>query len=212
MQESVFDPSSPFAVQFAAQSSATLHEAAGRIGALSSQIKAIAPGMRISGPAFPLQLDPGDNYGLHEALYAAPRGSVLVIDAYDFLEAGPFGEIMAVAAITCGIAGLVTSGSVRDRDAIAKLGFPVFSKGVCIKGTAKVCPPRIGRSIIIDGVVIEPGDMLLGDSDGVVVIPRNQCETVLAAAIERERKEAEIIERIRAGERTMDIYNFGITS
>ncbi len=212
MQESVFDPSSPFAVQFAAQSSATLHEAAGRIGALSSQIKAIAPGMRISGPAFTLQLDPGDNYGLHEALYAAPRGSVLVVDAYDYLEAGPFGEIMAVAAITRGIAGLVTSGSVRDRDAIAKLGFPVFSKGVCIKGTAKVCPPRIGRSIIINRVVIEPGDMLLGDSDGVVVIPRNQYETVLAAAIERERKEAEIIERIRAGERTMDIYNFEITS
>lgn len=209
MQESFFDPSSPFALQFAQQSSATLHEAAGRIGALSSHIKPIALGMRISGPAFPLQLDPGDNLGLHEALYAAPRGSVLVIDAYDFLEAGPFGEIMAVAAQTRGIAGLVTTGSVRDRDAIAKLGFPVFSKGVCIKGTAKFCPPRIGRTIHIDGIVIEPGDMVLGDNDGVVVIPRSQSERVLLSAIERERKEATIMERIRAGERTLDIYNFG---
>jgi 4-hydroxy-4-methyl-2-oxoglutarate aldolase len=193
---------------WAKQSSATLHEVTGRIGALSSAIKPIAPGMRVSGPAFTLQLNPGDNLGLHEALYAAPAGSVLVVDAFDYLEAGPFGEIMALAAQTRGLAGLVTSGSVRDRDAITALGFPVFSKGLCIKGTAKDCPPRIGCTIVIDGVVIASGDMLLGDSDGVVVIPAAHSSQALQAAIAREAKEADIMQRIRQGERTLDIYNF----
>lgn len=195
--------------QYAQQSSATLHEAAGRTGALSSRIKPIAPNMRLCGPAFPLQLNPGDNLGLHHAIYAAPIGSVLVIDALDYLEAGPFGEIIAVAAQTQGLAGLLTSGSVRDRDAIERLGFPVFSKGVCIKGTEKNCRPRINQSVIIDGVVIHPGDIVVGDSDGVVIIAREQAEEVLAAAIVREAKETQIMARIRAGERTLDIYDFG---
>jgi 4-hydroxy-4-methyl-2-oxoglutarate aldolase len=190
------------------QSSATLHEAAGRVGALSSAIKPIAQGMRLGGPAFPLQLNPGDNLGLHHAIYSAPAGSVLVIDAFDYLEAGPFGEIMALAAQVKGLAGLVTSGSVRDKDAITALAFPVFSKGICIKGTAKDCPPRIGMPVVIDGVMIEPGDMVLGDSDGVVVIPKAQAADVLQAAIEREAKEADIMRRIRQGERTLDIYHF----
>jgi 4-hydroxy-4-methyl-2-oxoglutarate aldolase len=198
------------AALWAQQSSATLHEAAGRIGALSSAIKPIAPGMRISGPAYPLQLDPGDNLGLHAAIYAAPSGSVLVIDAFDYLEAGPFGEIMATAAQARGLTGLLTTGSVRDRDAIAALGFAVFAKGLSIKGTAKNCPPRVGQPVVIDGIVINPHDMLLGDSDGVVVIPAMQAEQVLVAAIAREAKEADIMRRIRQGERTLDIYNFKV--
>jgi 4-hydroxy-4-methyl-2-oxoglutarate aldolase len=198
-----------FSGAHAEQSVATVHEAAGRIGALSSAVKPIAAGMKLSGPAFPLSLKPGDNLALHEALYAAPAGSVLVVDAYDFLEAGPFGEIMAVAAQVRGIAGLVTSGSVRDRDAIAALGFPVFAKGLCVKGTDKHVPAKLGAPALIDGVVVHPGDWVLGDADGVVVIPAAAADEVLQRSIEREAKERKVIERIRQGERTLDVYNFG---
>jgi len=165
--------------------------------------------MKMSGPAFPLSLRPGDNLALHEAIYLAPAGSILVIDAYDYLEAGPFGEIMAVAAQVRGIAGLLTSGSVRDSDAIAALGFPVFAKGICVKGTDKYVPARLGQSVVIDGVDVHPGDWVLGDNDGVVVISSQRSELVLQRAIEREAKERQIIERIRAGERTLDVYDFG---
>jgi 4-hydroxy-4-methyl-2-oxoglutarate aldolase len=195
----------------ARQSTATVHEAAGREGALSHAVKPIAAGMRLSGSAFPFALKPGDNLALHQALYAAPAGSVLVVDAHDFLDAGPFGEIMAVAAMARGLVGLVTSGSVRDRDAIAALGFPVFAKGVCIRGTDKFVPARFGRAVVIDGVQIEPGDWILGDADGVVVIPRLRADEVLARAIEREALEREVIDRVRRGERTLDIYDLAAT-
>lgn len=202
-------PSAPrFDAAYAEQSVATVHEAAGRIGALSHAIKPIAPGMKLSGPAYPLQLKPGDNLALHEALYQAPAGSVLVIDAFDFLEAGPFGEIMAIAAQVRGLSGLVTSGSVRDRDAIAALGFPVFSKGLCVRGTDKHVPAMLDSSIVIDGVSVAPGDWVLGDSDGVVAIPARRAADVLELSIEREAKERDIIARIRQGARTLDIYNF----
>jgi 4-hydroxy-4-methyl-2-oxoglutarate aldolase len=201
-------PLARFGGAYAEQSVATVHEAAGRIGALSSAVKPIAPGMKLSGTAFPFSLKPGDNLALHEALYEAPAGSVLVIDAFDFVEAGPFGEILAVAAQVRGIVGLVTSGSVRDRDAIAALGFPVFAKGLSVKGTDKHAPARLG-AVVIDGVVVNPGDWVLGDSDGVVVIPAAAVDEVLQRSIEREAKERQIIERIRQGERTLDVYNFG---
>lgn len=204
-------PSPSFDGAYAEQSVATVHEAAGRIGALSSALKAIAPGMKLSGPAFPFSLKPGDNLAIHEAVYAAPAGSVLVIDAYDFLESGPFGEIIAVAAQVRGIAGLVTSGSVRDRDAIAALGFPVFAKGLSVKGTDKLVPARLGGPVVIDSVVVNPGDWVLGDADGVVVIPARSAEAVLQRSIEREAKERTIIERIRQGARTLDVYNFANT-
>src|SRR4030095_1679495 len=165
--------------------------------------------MNLPAPAFPFTLKPGDNLAIHEALYEAPAGSVLVIDAYDFLEAGPFGEIIAVAAQVRGIVGLVTSGSVRDRDAIAALGFPVFAKGLCVKGTDKLVPAKLGGPVVIDGVVVQRGDWVLGDADGVVVIPAAAAETVLTQSIEREVKERAIIERIRQGARTLDVYNFG---
>lgn len=194
---------------YAQQSVATVHEAAGRIGALSSAVKPIALGMKLSGPAFPFSLKPGDNLALHEAIYEAPVGSILVIDAQDFLEAGPFGEILAVAAQTRGIAGLVTTGSVRDRDAIVALGFPVFAKGLCVKGTDKFVPGRFGAEIVVDCVVVRPADWVLADADGVVVVPASSAAAVLQLSIEREAKERTIIERIRSGARTFDVYNFG---
>ncbi|MFN5540778.1 MAG: RraA family protein, partial [Betaproteobacteria bacterium] len=148
-----------------------------------------------------------DNLALHEAIYQAPLGSVLVVDAFDYLEAGPFGEIMAVAAMTRGLRGLVTSGSVRDREAIGALGFAVFSKGISVKGTEKHVTAQFPQAVSIDDVSIVPGDWVLGDADGVVIIPANRAGEVLERAVERERKERDILARIRAGERTLDIYH-----
>ena len=192
---------------YAEQSVATVHEAAGRIGALSSAVKPIWEGMRVSGPAFPVSLTARDNLALHEAIYQAPAGSVLVVNAYDYLEAGPFGEIMAVAAMARGLRGLVTSGSVRDRAAIGALGFPVFAKGISVKGTEKHVTASFPQAVSIDGVSILPGDWVLGDADGVVIIPEHLAREVLAGSIQREQKEQNILARIRAGERTLDIYH-----
>ena len=203
MDTSVVSPAGArFTGPYAEQSVATVHEAAGRSGALSHAVKPIAPGMKVCGAAFPLRLCPGDNLALHEALYEAPAGSVLVVDAFDYLEAGPFGEIMTVAAQVRGIAALVTSGSVRDRDAIAALGFAVFAKGLSVKGTVKDVPARLGRAVVIDGIEIHPGDWVLGDSDGVVVIAQQRAEAILQRAIEHEAKERRVIERIRTSAST----------
>jgi 4-hydroxy-4-methyl-2-oxoglutarate aldolase len=196
---------------FSEQSSATLHEVAGRSGALSSNVKPIAGHMRVAGVAFPMQLKPGDNLALHQAIYEAPEGAVLMIDAFDATEFGPFGEIMAVAAQARGLAGLVTSGAVRDSEAITKLGFPVFSKGVCIRGTDKHVPGRFGLPVVIDGVVIHPGDFVLGDADGVVIIPHSRAAALTDAAVERELREREIMQRLRNGARTLDVYSFATT-
>ncbi len=198
--------------RFAGQSSATLHEVAGRTGALSSRVKSIALGLKVAGVAFPMQLKPGDNLALHQAIYQAPANSVLMIDAFDSIEFGPFGEIMAVAAHARGLRGLVTTGAVRDRDAIAAMGFAVFSKGICIRGTEKYVPGQFGQAIVMDGVVVHPGDFVLGDSDGVVVIPHARAAELTHAAVEREAKEQQIMQRLREGARTLDIYGFAKTA
>jgi 4-hydroxy-4-methyl-2-oxoglutarate aldolase len=178
---------------------ATAHEAQGRTGALSATLKPLQRGMRLCGPAYPLRLAPGDNLGLHYAAAAAAVGDVLVIDAQDQLEHGPFGEILAIFAQVRGLAGLLTSGSVRDSAQIAALGLPVFCKGVSMKGTNKRVVPDVCSPIGIDGVTIRPGDLVLGDDDGVVVVPRETASAVLAKSLARVAAEAETIELVRAG-------------
>lgn len=178
---------------------ATVHECQGRSGALSAALKPLAPRDRVCGPAYTLRLAPGDNLGLHFAIVAAQRGDVLVIDAGDAIEHGPFGELLALTAQVRGLGGLVTSGSVRDAEAIAALGFAVFCKGVSIKGTAKQVLPDVARPIAIDGVAIRPGDLVVGDADGVVVVPREHAAAVVAKAQARAASEAAAMARIRAG-------------
>lgn len=190
-------------------SSATVHEASGARGALSSRIKPIAPEMKVCGTAVTVKVRPGDNLILHKAIYVAKAGDVIVADADGFTEAGPWGEIMAVAALARGIAGLVISGSVRDAEAMQALGFPVFSCGLCIKGTEKTSLGLINHPLNLDNVTINPGDLILGDRDGVVVVKREESEEVFMKSMAREEKEKGIKERLRNGEATLDIYGFG---
>jgi 4-hydroxy-4-methyl-2-oxoglutarate aldolase len=145
---------------------------------------------------------------LHKAIYVAQPGDVIVADAEGYTEAGAWGEIMAVAAQKRGIAGLVFNGGVRDAQAMSELGFPVFSRALCIKGTEKISLGWINHPLILDNVIIHPGDLILGDRDGVVVVKREEAEEVLQKSLAREEKERGVKERLMRGESTLDIYGF----
>lgn len=187
-------------------SSATVHEAYGRRGALSSRIKPVDNRMKLCGPAMTVKLRPGDNLMLHKAIYVAQPGDVIVADAQGFCEAGAWGEIMTVAAMERGLGGLVFNGAVRDTREIAELGFPVFCVGVSIKGTEKTSLGLINHPLIMNDVLINPGDLVLGDVDGVVVVSRDDAVEVVSTSEERQRAEARDMERLRAGETTLDMY------
>jgi 4-hydroxy-4-methyl-2-oxoglutarate aldolase len=189
-------------------SAASVHEAAGRRGALPSRIKPIHDAMHIHGPAFTVQLAPGNNLGLHRAIYAAAPGDVLVAHAGEQLEFGYWGEILNEAASARGLAGLVIDGGVRDVERLRATAFPVFAANVCIRGTVKAPTAAIelNKTIRIGEVPIRSGDLVVGDVDGVVVIPRADAPQVLRASAERDRHEESLIRRIRAGESTLAIY------
>jgi 4-hydroxy-4-methyl-2-oxoglutarate aldolase len=187
---------------------ATIHEAYGARGALGCHIKPIHADMKLCGPVVTVKARPGDNLLIHKAIYVAQPGDVLLVDTTAYVEGGVWGGIMAVAAMQRGIAGLVTDGSVRDTAEMIKMGFPVFSQGISIKGTTKTCLGSINHPIQFQGVGIEPGDLIAGDADGVVVIARKDVPDVLQKAREREQKEAKIIEELKKGQTTLELYGF----
>ncbi|WP_395474583.1 RraA family protein [Saccharopolyspora spinosa] len=151
---------------------ATVHEAQGGTGALDSAVKPLHPAMAVAGPALTVDCKPADNLAIQHAVTLARPGDVLVVDAKAFLEAGPWGDILTLYAQQVGITGLVIDGSVRDSQAIVDMGFPVFCRGICIKGTGKNQPGKVNETIICGGVTINPGDVVVGDADGVVVVRR----------------------------------------
>jgi 4-hydroxy-4-methyl-2-oxoglutarate aldolase len=187
--------------------SATLHEAMGKRGALPGRIKPIWPESVLVGVALTVKSRPGDNIMLHKAVSLAQPGDILVVDCDGFLEAGLWGEIISVAAMQRGVAGIVTNGAVRDTMPIRALVFPVFCAGISIKGTTKAVGGTINLPVSFEGVVVHPGDVVVGDNDGVVVVPRDEADRVLEAATAKEKAEADIIRRIRNGESTMDLLN-----
>jgi 4-hydroxy-4-methyl-2-oxoglutarate aldolase len=193
---------------------ATLHEAAGQIGALPSSITPVATGMKLAGSAMTVAVMPGDNLMLHRAIYVARAGDVLVTYAGGAREHGYFGEVMASAAMARGIAGLVIDGGIRDADRISELGFPVFATLRCIRGTTKLSdgPGAVGSPIVIGDVLVQPGDLIVADGDGVIALPSLDCERIVEAGYAREVKEREIIARLRAGETTLEIYGWEHTS
>jgi 4-hydroxy-4-methyl-2-oxoglutarate aldolase len=187
---------------------ATVHEASGGKGALSSAIKPLDFRSSLCGPAITIACRPGDNLMLHKAIYVAEPGDVLVATVGEYAEAGPWGEIMAWAAQVRGVAGLIIDGSVRDAGAITKLQFPVFSRSLCIKGTTKECLGLINHPINIGGVTIRPGDLVLGDADGVVAVAREDVVDVLARSKARREKEEKVKEELKKGRSTLEIFGF----
>ncbi|MDX3193424.1 S-adenosylmethionine--2-demethylmenaquinone methyltransferase [Streptomyces sp. MN03-5084-2B] len=189
-------------------SSATVHEAAGRTGALPSAIKPLHPSMHLEAPAFPVKAPPEDNLWLHRAVYAACPGEVLVVDTGGGLEFGYWGEILAEAATARGLAGLIIHGGVRDSARLVEMGWPVFAERVCIRGTGK--DPHgdgeLGEPVLIGEQTVRLGDLIVADADGVVVVPAERVAEVRRLSAEREAAEADYLRRIRSGESTLDIY------
>ncbi|MDH4608076.1 dimethylmenaquinone methyltransferase [Pseudomonas sp. BN102] len=184
--------------------SSTLYEASGLPTAVDPAIRPVWRGAFIAAPAYPLECSPGDNLALHLALERAPQGSVLVVGTGNFL-AGYWGEVLTVAAQAAGVVGLVIDGGVRDIQAIEKLGFPVFSRGVSVKGTVKATAPSIGAPIPFNGAQVAPGDLVVADDDGVVIIPRAEVERTLAEGEARADKEARMMAALREGRTTVEL-------
>ncbi|MGK9230337.1 4-carboxy-4-hydroxy-2-oxoadipate aldolase/oxaloacetate decarboxylase [Inquilinus limosus] len=189
----------------AAFSPPTLHEAMGQRGAMPACIKPIYPGMKLAGSALTVRCKPGDNLAIHVAAASAQPGDVLVVDNDGFVESGPFGDVLATACQARGVVGLVIDGCVRDGPCLREMGFPVFSRGLAMKGAAKTHPGEVGVPIVCAGVAVSPGDVVIGDDDGVVVVPRALIALALKAAREREDTEDAIKEKLKAGATTLDL-------
>lgn len=190
-------------------SAATLHEAYGRRGALPSHLKPLDRHMRINGPALPVRCPPGDNLWIHRAMAAAQPGDVLVVDCGEGDEFGYWGGIMATSAVALKLGGLVITGGVRDSLELLELGFPTFAGRICIQGTGKDPDGdgAVGNPVRIGNVTVRKGDLIVGDADGIVVLPPHAAAWVVPAGQERDAKEAAILERVRAGELTLEVYN-----
>jgi len=187
---------------------ASIHEAAKRIGALPAAIKPVAASFRIAGPAFTVWGPPADNLWIHRALALARPGDVLVAYAGGFYEAGYWGEILSTAAVNARLAGLVIDACVRDGALLEGVGFPVFARGIAIQGTQKDFGAlgALNRPILVGNVVVHPGDLIVGDADAVVSIPAADAARVVELALARERDEQRIMERLAAGETTLRVY------
>ncbi|GHE76194.1 methyltransferase [Amycolatopsis deserti] len=186
-------------------STATIHEAQGRLGALSSALKPVDPGMSLCGPAFTVRCAPRDNLMLQVAIAHAQPGDVVVVSAGEYAEAGSFGDVLANACQAKGLAGLVTDTGVRDTAELRKLGFPVFSYSVSIKGTVKETVGPMAEPIQIGGELVRPGDVIRGDADGLVVVRREDLAYAIERARKREEAEAAYIAAYRSGRSVIEV-------
>jgi len=188
-------------------SPATIHEAQGRRGALSSRLKPVDYRMKLCGPAFTVKSSPRDNIMLQLAINYAKPGDIIVVSAGEYEEAGSFGDVLANACLAKGIGGLVTDTGVRDTLQLRELGLPVFSLSTCIKGTVKETLGTTNDSIIVGGEIIHPGDVIVGDADGLVVVRRDEVAEVAKLSQAREDAEAGYIAAYKAGKSVVEVSN-----
>ena len=178
---------------------AILADVAGRRGGLHGRIQALRHRMKLAGSALTVEVRPGDNLMIHAAIALARPGDVLVIDGKGDQSAALMGTIMMNACRQVGIAGVVIDGAVRDSVEIDEMGFPVFSVGTNPNGPTKLASGRIGHPVSVGGVAVRPGDLIIGDADGVVVVEREKVQTLLQAAAKKVEDEAARIEAIKNG-------------
>ncbi|MFJ7792639.1 RraA family protein [Pseudomonas sp. NPDC096950] len=186
--------------------SSTLYEASRLPCAVDPAIRPIWEGAFIAAPAYPLECSPGDNLSIHIALERVPRGSVLVVSTGNHL-AGYWGEVLTVAAEAAGVVGLVIDGGVRDIAALVARKFPVFARGISMKGTVKASSPSVGQCFNFNGAHVAVGDLVVADDDGVLIIPQGSVAQTIAEAEARAAKEADMMIALSQGRSTLELMN-----
>lgn len=179
--------------------SALLADVGGRRGTLNARIQALHPAMKVAGSAFTVEVRPGDNLMFHVALALARPGDVIVVDGKADDTCALFGELMAAQAQAAGLAGFVVDAAARDTDVLARGGFPVFAAGRNPCGPTKGLAGTIGRPISVGGVAVQPGDLIVGDADGVVVVARADVRDMLDAAAKKAAEEKQRLDEIARG-------------
>jgi 4-hydroxy-4-methyl-2-oxoglutarate aldolase len=184
---------------------ATLGESGGR--PMRARIRAAWSGARLAAPAFPVRCTPGDNLAIHVAVAEAPTGSALVVDVGDQPELGYWGEVLTTGAQARGLTGLVIDGGVRDVSALAAHHFPVFSTMIALRGATKDKPGTVGATATVGDVEVHLGDWVVGDADGITVVPAAKIEAVLTAGRARAEKEEHFFAELRSGATTMTLLD-----